>query len=250
MENHTTFFAGPMQYLDLEMNDPWLDVALDEALVEQADRSSDHAEVLRVWEPTSTAVIVGRSSPLAREVNVEACRGDGVPVIRRSSGGASIVTGPGCLMYAVLLSYTNRPEVRMLDAAHQFVMGRLAHAMSDLGLDVEAKGICDLTLGQRKFSGNALRCKRNWMVYHGTILCTFETSLIDRYLGMPVRQPEYRRGRGHSEFVTRLDIPTTDVRAALKKAWRADEPFAEAPIDLAHHLAATKYRTEAWTWKH
>ena len=239
-----------MQYLDLEMNDPWLDVALDEALVEQADRSPNFAEVLRVWEPASTAVIVGRSSPLAREVNLEACRRDGVPMIRRTSGGASIVTGPGCLMYAVLLSYSERPELRMLDAAHQFVMSRLANAIGTLGFDVASKGICDLTLGERKFSGNALRCKRNWMVYHGTILCTFETSLIDRYLGMPARQPEYRRGRGHREFVTRLDIPTTDVRAALKQVWQADAPLAEAPIDLARHLAAKKYRTEAWTWKH
>ncbi len=239
-----------MQYLELELNDPWLDVALDEALVEQADSSPDYSEVLRVWEPASTVVVIGRSSPLTREVDLDACRRDNVPVIRRSSGGASIVTGPGCLMYAVLLSYSRRPELRMLDTAHQFVMHRLARAIGSLGFAVQTNGICDLTLGERKFSGNALRCKRNWMVYHGTILCTFETSLIDRYLGMPVRQPAYRRDRRHSEFVTRLDVPTHDVRNALRRAWQADEPFASPPLDLARQLASTKYQTDQWTQKH
>ena len=46
-------------------------------------------------------VVVGRSSRLDEEVHLDACRAAGVPVLRRPSGGAAIVSGPGCLMYAL-----------------------------------------------------------------------------------------------------------------------------------------------------
>ena len=151
-----------MKLLDLTLDDPWADVALDEALVETAERTGGHPELLRVWEPLRPIVVLGRSSPIETEVDLAACARDSVPVIRRASGGATIVTGPGCLMYAVLLDYRRRPKLKMLDQAHRLVVERLREALESLGVETEWRGICDLTYRNRKVSGNALRCKRNW----------------------------------------------------------------------------------------
>jgi len=68
-------------------------------------------EVLRLWEMPSRCVVLGRASKWAEEANAIACERDSVPILRRVSGGASIVAGPGCLMYSVLLSYQIRPSV-------------------------------------------------------------------------------------------------------------------------------------------
>ena len=64
-------------------------------------------------------VVVGRSSQFRVEVRVDACRELGIPVLRRPSGGAAIVAGPGCLMYALVLSYQIRPQLRVLSEAHR-----------------------------------------------------------------------------------------------------------------------------------
>ena len=71
-------------------------------------------------------VVVGRSSRVQQEVFVETCRERSIPILRRSSGGAAIVAGPGCLMYAVVLSYALRPELKDIGRAHAFVLQRLA----------------------------------------------------------------------------------------------------------------------------
>ena len=77
-------------------------------------------------------VVVGRSSRVAAEVRLDACRELGIPVLRRPSGGAAVVAGPGCLMYALVLSYRLRPELRVVAAAHRWVLGTLAAALAAL----------------------------------------------------------------------------------------------------------------------
>ncbi len=73
--------------------------------LEDAEHAGQPREILRLWESPQTMVIVGSSTRVADEVNLDACRRMRVPVLRRPSGGAPIVAGPGCLMYAVVLSY-------------------------------------------------------------------------------------------------------------------------------------------------
>ena len=235
-----------MQLLDLSLS-PVLNLSLDDALIETAETSDSHPEVLRLWEPKSTIVVLGRSSPLAMEVNVEVCRGNNIPIYRRISGGQSIVTGPGCLMYAVLLDYRKRPHLRMLDKAHQFVMNQLGAALTTIGIDTEMQGTCDLTFAGRKFSGNALRCRRNWFLYHGTIILEqFDLGLISKYLGTPKRQPDYRESRSHEEFVTSIPANVNELKAALIEQWNATNVFDNPPIELAETLAASKYNDSDW----
>ncbi len=238
-----------MKLLELNLRLPAANIALDEALLEQADQTASHPEVLRLWEPSSNMVVIGRSSPIEQEVNLDFCRTNQIPIYRRCSGGASIVTGPGCLMYAVLLDYRKRESLRMLEKAHQFVMGQMSEAIHRLDVDVQMQGTSDLTWNDRKFSGNSLRCKKNWMIYHGTILCDFDLPLISKCLGNPIRQPEYRRGRTHEQFLTQLPIPTTSLRQAIREQWSVTQTLEESPIEMAQQLVSEKYASEAWTFK-
>src|SRR5687768_4381333 len=120
-----------MYHLPLTLETPAANLALDEALLDAAEAGEVTGEVLRLWEPAAPFVVLGRSSPLT-EVDLEACRRDGVPVLRRSSGGGTVVAGPGCLMYAVVLDLERRPELRAIDRAHRWVLERLARRLSML----------------------------------------------------------------------------------------------------------------------
>jgi len=232
-----------MRYLDLTLPTPAENLALDEALLEEAEASPQPIETLRLWEPARAMVVVGRSSAVAREALVEACRRDGIPILRRASGGAAVVIGPGCLMYAVVLSLRLRPALRAVSHAHRFVLGTLAGALEALAREVRCRGISDLTLGAKKFSGNSLRLKRENLVYHGTILYDFPLEWLDRYLAMPPREPGYRNGRPHREFVANLPVPAAAIREAIRAAWSATEPCLEWPRALTEQLAADHYGT-------
>ena len=101
-----------MRRLDLTLPTPAENLACDEALLEWAEEQDRDWEFLRLWESPQPVVVVGRSSRIALEVCGDACRERDIPILRRSSGGAAIVAGPGCLMYALVLN--PRPEAMTL----------------------------------------------------------------------------------------------------------------------------------------
>jgi lipoate---protein ligase len=242
-----------MYHLPLTLETPAANLALDEALLDAAVEGELPGEMLRLWEPADFFVVLGRSSALA-EVHEAACRADGVPVLRRPSGGATVVAGPGCLMYAVVLDLDERPELRHVDRAHQFVLERTATALAPLAAGVALAGTSDLTIpaanapgvAPRKFSGNSLRLKRHRLLYHGTILYDFPLEQLGRWLDAPARTPDYRGERGHEAFVTNLPVSREALTAALVEAWKATEPLVEWPRQRTEHLAKGRYATRDW----
>jgi lipoate-protein ligase A len=235
--------------LDLTCETPEENLALDEALLEQAEQSGRPAEVLRIWEPAQQFVVVGRSSRIDAEVNRDICRQRGIPILRRASGGTAIVTGPGCLMYAVVLSHELRPHLRAIDETHRFVLTRLAEAFGRRLPGIAHQGTSDLTLEDRKFSGNSMRAKREHLLYHGTLLYDFPLELIGQCLPAPPRQPDYRQARHHDQFVGNLPLTASDLRAALIEAFDAHEPLLDWPAASTRQLAAEKYSRPEWIYQ-
>jgi lipoate-protein ligase A len=236
-----------VKLLELTLPSPEENIALDEALLDEAEAAGQPTELLRLWEPTTPLVVIGRSSRLADEVNVPACQARGIPILRRSSGGAAIVTGPGCLMYAVVLSYELRPELQSLDRAHEFVLGTLLNGLRQIATTAQRRGTSDLAIGERKFSGNSVRCKRRHLLYHGTLLYDFPLDLISTCLLVAPRQPEYREGREHGDFVGNLPVAREPLCRAITHAWRCRGVDIHWPRIRVDKLVAEKYSRSEWT---
>jgi len=249
-----------MQYLDVNVESMAENLALDEALLNEADlaRQTNRAavspltnplvdcELLRFWEATQFAVVVGRGTNVYKEIDVSACEEDGVPIYRRCSGGTSVVAGPGCLMYAVLIDCEAKPELRVVDAAHRYVMERMRDALRTLNVPVKFRGSCDLAIGERKFSGNALRCKRNFFLYHGTVLYDFPLERISKYLLTPPHQPDYRDGRSHQDFVRNFPADLTSIQSAIRKTWAATKVQTDWPNATVAELVEQRYSQSSW----
>lgn len=236
-----------MEYLDLTFPSPAANLACDEALLDACDDGAA-GEVLRFWEPRDYFVVAGFSNVVAREVNLDACRQAGIGVFRRCSGGGTVLQGPGCLNYSLVLRIDAHPALGTIPAANRHIMERHRDALSALlGRPVQVRGITDLALGPLKFSGNAQRRKRRALLFHGAILLRFDLPLMERFLTMPSRQPDYRQGRPHGRFLTNLDVPPSAVRDALRACWRADAS-APPPPDC-RRLVAEKYSRDEWNLK-
>jgi lipoate-protein ligase A len=235
-----------VKLLDLTLPTPADNLALDEALLEQAESGEGASEVLRLWESPEPIVVVGRSSCVAVEVDQQYCDRSEIPIFRRSSGGAAVVAGPGCLMYAVVLSYDHHPQLQMISQAHCYAIGMLAAAVRPLVPDASCCGTSDLAIGSRKFSGNSMRCKRTHLLYHGTLLYDFRLELISACLKQPPRQPEYRQGRPHEEFVTNLPASADQLRAALASAWNVEGCLGSWPQEQTHELVESRYSQSSW----
>jgi lipoate-protein ligase A len=234
-----------MRFLDLSLSTLPENLALDEALLLVAEDGSG-GEVLRLWEWPAPAVVLGSAGQLAADVDEEACRADGVPICRRSSGGGTVLLGPGCLLFSLVLAYDRAAALREIPSSYLYILGRVAAALAETRTGIELAGTSDLALAGRKFSGNAQQRKRNHLLHHGTLLYAFPIEHVGRYLRTPSRQPEYRAGRGHAEFLCNVPLGVSELKGRLRVAWGAETEAEDWPRELARQLAAGKYATGAW----
>lgn len=234
-----------MHCFDLTLDSPAANLALDEALLDACEDGG--AEVLRFWESPEYFVVVGYANKVETEVNATACRERNVPILRRCSGGGTVLQGPGCVNYSLVLDFENNPALQTITAANCFIMRHNAEALRTLGLNAEVCGITDLAVGDLKFSGNAQRRKRRALIFHGTFLLTFDLQLVSELLRTPSKEPEYRGGRSHERFITNLHVDRAAIKLALRDAWGANETGLETP-DISQ-LISERYGTDAWNLK-
>ncbi|MFO0918562.1 MAG: hypothetical protein U0872_09640 [Planctomycetaceae bacterium] len=206
----------------LDRTDPTLadNLATDDRLLDEAQQQSG-AACLRIWESTTYGVVLGKSNVIAQEVDEASCAADNVPIQRRSSGGGAVVVGPGCLCFTLVLPIPAEYPALGIAGVTRQLMQRLADAWSSSDHLLAVAGISDLTLAGRKVCGNAQRWKSQAFLHHGTLLYDFDLTRVSRYLRMPRRQPDYRAGRSHQEFVTNVTLPRQELVQRLAKLWNA-----------------------------
>ncbi len=238
-----------MKLLDLTFSTPQENLACDEALLQQCEEGSS-AEVLRLWESSHYFVVLGYSNQHQQEIYSEICQKNGIPILRRSSGGGAVLQGPGCLNYTLILQIPEEGPLSHLVQTNHYILEKNRAALEEFFPGrLELQGISDLTLGNLKFSGNAQRRKRKFLLYHGTFLHRFDLSQIGIYLKMPSRQPEYRRKRSHENFLVNIPLEQNKIKQALQKKWNAAEKIEEVPAGLIQKLIEEKFSKNEWNLK-
>ena len=222
--------------MDRTFNTPEENLACDEALLDLCEEGQG-PEILRFWKPENYFVVAGYSNKIQTEIHAEKCKKQGIPILRRPSGGGTVLQGPGCLNYSLILKIDRHPEFKTITSATRFIMETHAKALTvilrpkaeestngsfatlrmtkEMTSEIQVQGISDLTLGGLKFSGNAQRRKQHAFLFHGTFLLNFDISAIESLLAAPSRQPAYRKDRLHSQFLTNLNLPSKTIQEAL-----------------------------------
>ena len=183
------------------MNTVQRHLELDLERLEAAQQSG--AANFQIWRCEQTTVVVGRSVKIADEVNLEFCRSEKIPILRRPSGGRSGLIGPGTLQYSFTLPYSLAEELASIAGSKRFCNRTL---IAGLGLPckIDEDDSSDLVTGGRKFAGLALKRRKSAMLLHGTLLEDADLEKIAAALQHPSHEPAYRGGRGHLEFLANI----------------------------------------------
>ena len=237
-----------MQFLDQSFPTPAHNLAADEWLLIQAEAGA-RGPTLRFWESPAYFVALGYTNRAATEADEAACRAARVPILRRVSGGGTVMQGPGCLNYALVHPIAPGQTLNV-EATNKLVMGTQRAAFEQLlGVAVAVAGHTDLATEGLKFSGNAQRRKARHFLFHGTILLDFDLELVQRLLRAPSKEPHYRANRSHRDFIRNLPVARADAKSALRAAWHAHEaaePIAASALD---ELVGERYGRDEWNLK-
>jgi len=164
----------------------------------------------------------------------------------------------GGLNYSLILRITEAGPTRNITTANQFIMGRNRAALASLFPNfqlpsanslISVRGHTDLCLGALKFAGNSQRRRKNFLLFHGTLLLDCDLKRIGELLLMPSLEPDYRAHRPHAEFVGNLNLSAEKVKGALAAVWNAAAPFSDPPLEEIKKLAQSKYSTVGWNNK-
>lgn len=172
----------------------------------------------RIWIPPSPTIVLGRFSKLSEEVS----NGAKLPIKRRLGGGCAVVLYPGTLVLSVAV----RRELNKGAFPREWVAffnGIVISALKKIGLrHVGEKGWGDIVYGDRKIGGISLYSTRSVVLYQLSLIYQLDLSIISENLKHPPREPDYRKGRNHGEFLTSIcsiapEISIADLMYVLER---------------------------------
>ncbi len=188
-------------------------LAIDDAAARVAWATGLHR--LRLWWGGPAAVVMGSSERPEQVVDAAACARLGVDVLKRSTGGGSVLETCGVLNYSLVT-----PAPASLDPKACFRPGieLICAILAAFGVAGKPEGTSDVAVGGRKISGNAQARRWKAVLVHGTLLVDFDYELAAAVLKHPPREPAYRRKRNHREFlVTLRSLGVQEDRAAIEQ---------------------------------
>jgi len=157
---------------------------------------------IRIYRLPDPIIVLGRGSRPQVELQLDACREDRIPILRRDGGGCAVVIDPGDVILAAVLPVDG---IGRIGAWYDHLTGWLIEGLAQAGvLGVKHAGICDLVIGDRKIAGASMHQSREVLTYGAVLLVEPRVDLMERYLKHPPREPAYRRGRSHRDFVGAL----------------------------------------------
>ncbi len=233
--------------------DIYSNVALDEVLFIEGKLSPK--PTIRVWEQPETAIVLGRSQLISKEVNTETCTQDNISICRRCSAGGTVIQKTGSLNFVFSFPISWNACLTDVRKSFQYFAEFIMDALAINGIQTGYRLLSDITDGNdKKLSGNAQSRNPKNIMHHGTLLAQNCSQEMEKYLLHPSTEPEYRGTRSHQKFVTSLQelgfsLTLDDLAVLLHKIFPYSEIIDELPENLttkAKQLVEEKYKHNIW----
>ncbi len=229
-------------------------MACDEALGE-AVRSGKSLPVVRFFAWTPPTISFGYSQHVAREVDVDAARREGIGLVRRITGGRAVLHAEE-ITYSVICSERDPVAEGGIIATYTRISEGLANGLRRLGVSAElarsaealsgphldratlpcfgSTSRSEIVVGGRKIVGSAQHRMRRLVLQHGSILLGPAHQDLVRYL----RVDEALRHR----YLQRMALSTTSL-TQLGWVGSRDEVIAALARGLSEVLGLTWINT-------
>lgn len=155
-----------------------------------------------IWIPDKVYIVLGASNQPEESLFVENIIRDKITVLKRPSGGQAVVLTQNNLIISVVL-----PGKNILHPKEVFLSINLLiiSALEKEGIDgLALAGISDIAISGKKILGSTIYKNKDKLLYHAVLNMGEPASTFEKYLKHPIKEPDYRNGRKHADFVSSL----------------------------------------------
>ena len=194
------------------------------------------------------SVVLGISGKPHQLVDVRRALDDGVRVIKRFSGGGTVIVDRDTQFVTLVMNAAAVPDLalfprQIMDWTGSLYGGRPHGVFADVpGWQLREN---DYVIGERKVGGNAQSISKDRWLHHTSFLWDFREETM-KYLTNPAKQPRYRANRSHSDFLAPLRTYLPDRNALATRMEAALEGMglevAPASIEQAEDAVAAFHR--------
>ncbi len=157
---------------------------------------------VKVWRPEQTCLVLGQSNHPETSLIVDSVVKDQIPVYKRPSGGETVILTNKMLVISVAFRV---PTLQNPKPYFARVNNGIISALEKQGVrGLNQKGISDIAIYEKKILGSSIYRTTQKMFYHAVLNISENIDTISRYISHPTKEPDYRQGRSHKEFVTSL----------------------------------------------
>jgi lipoate---protein ligase len=228
-------------------------MALDEVLLD-AVAAGRRPPILRFWGWTEPTLVLGSNQAVANELDLLAVERHGFTVVRRLSGGGTMLAEPGRTITWSLVTPVG-PVAGMSFVESFAHLDRWAvDTLRSLGVDAGYRPINDIVSPSGKIAGAAQARRRGALLHHVTMAYSMDPALLSELIRLGRPAVSDRGVRSAEKRVSPLDalitLPRGEVVAALAAAAGAGPGRLDpAELEAASALAASKYARHDWIYR-
>jgi lipoate---protein ligase len=223
-------------------------MALDQVLMSKVD---DCTPVLRLYGWKPAAVSIGYFQSIEQEVDIKKCEDLGIDVVRRITGGGAVLHEQ-----EVTYSFITKIFPANIRESYRVICEPVVMCLKSLGFDAKFSPLNDITVKNKKVSGNAQTRRENVLLQHGTILLDIDVDKMFSVLKVPSEKIKDKAIQDVKERVMGLKSSFDEVANQLwqsfGRSFKAEVFSDKARTDEiieAKILQKYKYSTYEWNYK-
>ena len=216
-----------------------------------------HEPVLLIWQADKCAMI-GSNQIAEAEIDMSYAKQNEIQIVRRSSGGGTIYTDMGTLLYTMILPRTKKQAP--LELAREKVATPIAKALNSLGVPAKIEGRNDILVDGKKVSGLAQYARYERICTHGSLLYDADLETIANLLRVDedkIRSKALKSVRSRVTNIREYMSPqcsTEEFWMLLKRELFSqlkvtEHSLTEHDIDQISEICHRKYGADTWNFR-
>ena len=201
-----------MYYLESASMDPAWNLALEQFVFDQLGPRED---CFMLWQNDRT-IVVGKYQNVLEEINSTYVKEHGITVVRRLSGGGAVYHDRGNLNFTFVARDCQGGMIDFSSFCRPVV-----DALREMGVPAQINGRNDMTIGDKKFSGNAQYLRQGRVMHHGTLMFDSDLEVVGQALAVRPDKIQSKGLKSVRSRVTNIKPYVNDPQMTVEDFWAA-----------------------------